>query len=103
MLGYTLRLIRIANDISIKEVAIKTNISPSFICEIEKNKKKPSLELLNKLSQFYEIPSSKIIELCELAEIKCLSYQKLLIKILEYYLSESYEYSIDDNEKVMKL
>ena len=42
-LGTVLQLLRIANNLSIKELAEKINTSSAYISEIEANKKKPSL------------------------------------------------------------
>lgn len=38
-IGEVLRLLRIANDLSISELSKKTSISKSYITEIEKGKK----------------------------------------------------------------
>lgn len=92
MIGETLRCIRIANEnMKIKDVAEKTGITSSYISELEGNKsKKPTLKSLKKLSEVYNIPSSKIMELDEYNdECKDLSFQRTLIKVLEYYIEKS--------------
>lgn len=91
MLGETLRCIRAAyENMSVKEVAKGIGISSSYISEIENNKKKPSLKTLNKLSILYKIPLSKIMELDEYND-KCtdLSFQRTLLRILEYYIANN--------------
>lgn len=87
MLGNILRLIRIANDHSIKKVAEKTGVSSAYVCEIEKGKKTPSLKILKKYAKVYGIKVSKIITLAELQETNNLSNNQILIFILEFYVN----------------
>jgi transcriptional regulator with XRE-family HTH domain len=61
MLNKALRLIRVFNDLSQKELAEKLRISKSLISEIESGKKNPTLELLSKYSSLFEIPISSIM------------------------------------------
>lgn len=91
MLSETLRCIRVANEnMKVKEVAKEIGISWSYISEIETNKKKVSLKTLKKLSSLYNIPLSKIMELDEYNdECTDFSFQKTLIKVLEYYIANN--------------
>jgi transcriptional regulator with XRE-family HTH domain len=61
MLGKALRLIRVFHDLSQKDLAEKLEISKSYISEIESGKKTPTIDLLNKYSNFFDIPTSSIM------------------------------------------
>ncbi len=91
MIGETLKCIRTANeDMKLKDVAEKTGYYSSYISELETGKKKPSLKSLRKLSELYDMPLSKIMELDEYNdECTDLSFQRTLIKVLEYYIEKS--------------
>ena len=85
MIGEILRIIRIANeDMSLKEVSNKIGISIPYVCKIEKGNSKLSLKNLNKYSQVFNIPKSKIFQWDEEHE----DYKHTLIKVLNYYLNE---------------
>lgn len=61
MLNEALRLIRVFHDLSQKELAEKLEISKSYISELESGKKIPRLEILNKYSDFFDIPIFSIM------------------------------------------
>lgn len=61
MLSRALRLMRVFNDMSQKDLAEKLGISKSMISEIESGKKNSTIELLNKYSEVFDIPVSSII------------------------------------------
>lgn len=61
MLNEALRLIRVFHDLKQKELASKLEISKSYLSEIESGKKKPTLPLLNKYSDIFDIPVSSIL------------------------------------------
>ncbi|MBN3899416.1 MAG: helix-turn-helix transcriptional regulator [Nostoc sp.] len=61
MLSEALRLIRVFYDLTQKELAEKLGISKSYLSEIESGKKTPTLELLNRYSEFFDIPASSIM------------------------------------------
>jgi transcriptional regulator with XRE-family HTH domain len=61
MLSEALRLIRVFHDLTQKELAEKLGISKSYLSEIESGKKTPTLELLNRYSDFFDIPASSIM------------------------------------------
>jgi transcriptional regulator with XRE-family HTH domain len=60
MLGKALRLIRVFHDLSQKDLAEKLEISKSYISEIESGKKTPTIDLLNKYSNFFDIPTKRL-------------------------------------------
>ena len=82
-LGTVLQLLRIANNLSIKELAEKINTSSAYISEIEANKKKPSLELLSKYSEALGVSTSTILYFDEEGSQFGYKYQKLLFQILK--------------------
>ena len=61
MLSDALRLIRVFHDLTQKELAEKLGISKSYLSEIESGKKTPTLDLLNRYSEFFDIPASSIM------------------------------------------
>lgn len=61
MLNKALRLIRVYHDISQKEMASRLQIAASYLSEIESGKKEPTLSLLKRYSEEFEIPMSSIL------------------------------------------
>lgn len=61
MLNEALRLIRVYHDLRQAEMAEKLGISKSYLSEIEKGHKKPSLDLVDKYSAVFDVPSSSIL------------------------------------------
>jgi len=61
MLNKALRLMRIFHDLSQKDLAEKLDISKSYLSEIESGKKQPTLDLLNRYSNIFDIPLSSIL------------------------------------------
>ncbi|MGK0606142.1 helix-turn-helix domain-containing protein [Enterococcus gilvus] len=64
-IGTVLKKMRMIYSINAKELAPKLNISPSYLSEIEHNKKVPSLELLERYSEVFDIKTSSIILMAE--------------------------------------
>ncbi|MEH2223111.1 helix-turn-helix transcriptional regulator [Nostoc sp.] len=61
MLNEALRLMRVFHDLAQKELAEKLGISKSYLSEIESGKKVPTLDLLNRYSEVFDIPVSSIM------------------------------------------
>jgi len=61
MLNEALRLIRVFHDINQSVLAERLQISKSYLSEIESGKKSPSLDILEKYSEIFEIPVSSIL------------------------------------------
>ena len=92
MIGEVLRVVRIANDMHIKDVSEKSNISISYLTDLEKNNKKnPSMKTLKNICLVNNLNVSDIFELDEYHESiiglkdQLKIYQLLLIKVLELY------------------
>jgi len=61
MLNEALRLIRAYHDISQTHLCSELGISNSYLSEIESGKKSPSLDLLKKYSEYFDVPVSSLI------------------------------------------
>ncbi len=65
MLNEALRLIRVYHDMKQNEAAERLGISKSYLSEIEKGHKEPSLDLLRKYEVCFGIPVSSIMFFAE--------------------------------------
>jgi transcriptional regulator with XRE-family HTH domain len=68
MLGEALRLIRVYHDLKQKQVAERLVISNSYLSEIEKGHKVPTLELIQRYSEIFGLPVSSIMFFAERVE-----------------------------------
>lgn len=82
-IGYVLKLLRIAKEMSIKELASIMKVSSSYICEIESNVKKPSFNMISRYSQALGVSKSTIMYFDERGGDLGYNYQLLLIEILQ--------------------
>lgn len=82
-LGNVLKLLRIANDMSVKELADKMEVSSTYITEVEANNKNPSLNTLAKFSEALGVSKSTILYFDEEGSKHDYNYQQLLLKILQ--------------------
>lgn len=81
-----LKILRIANDLSIKQLSDKSGISVSYITELEKGKKtKPSIDTIDKYAKAFGLKKSVIIGLLEKFEMQDYDYQLLLANILKVF------------------
>lgn len=60
-LGVFLKELRIKNNLTTKQVEMKTGISNSYISLIERDKRKPSLEILHKLAKTYKVKTEDLL------------------------------------------
>ncbi|MBE9174312.1 helix-turn-helix transcriptional regulator [Synechocystis salina LEGE 06155] len=68
MLHKALKLMRVFNQIKQKDLAQYLDISRSHLSEIESGKKRPSVDLLEKYSEVFDVPMSNIIFFSEYIE-----------------------------------
>lgn len=61
MLNKALKIIRTFHDVSQSEMSGRLGISNSYLSEIESGKKQPSIEILTRYSESFEIPLSSIL------------------------------------------
>lgn len=79
-----LKSLRIANELSIKQLSQKSGISVSYIAEIEKGQKtQPSLDVLSKYSEALGVKKSTIMFFQEEFEDRNYNFQEMLLNILE--------------------
>lgn len=84
MLNEALRLLRVFHDKKSNELAKELNISAGFLSEIEKGKKKPSVELINKYSAIFEIKPSAIMFFSESLEDNSTLKKNIRGKLLSF-------------------
>ena len=65
MIGEVVRVTRIANDLTTEDLSEKSQVSKSYINEIEKGKKTPSYDILNKLSKEFDVEVEDLLLLEE--------------------------------------
>jgi transcriptional regulator with XRE-family HTH domain len=95
MTGEALRLIRIFHDVKQAELARRLGISKSYLSEIEKGSKEPTLSLVEKYAAQFDLPASSILFFAENVNGKP-SYESArrlvaskVIKLLQFLESRS--------------
>lgn len=61
MLHEALRLVRAFHDMSQSELSVQLGISNSYLSELESGKKHPTLDILNRYSERFSIPTSSLL------------------------------------------
>lgn len=95
--GSTLKQLRTIYGYTAKEFSQEIGISAGYLSEIENNKKQPSLELLQKYSNFLDIKLSTLILLTEKdAALKKegigkLTIRKMMLKLISHTSTEGDE------------
>lgn len=82
MVNEVLRLLRVYNDMKSSDLAEKLNLSSSYVSELESGKKKVSIDIINKYSNFFEIPSSSILLMSESLDRKPLDLKHKISRAL---------------------
>ena len=77
-----LKLLRIANDITMDELALKLGISKSYISSIESGNRRVTEDLLKNYSKVFKIPQKTLLFFEETANKNKLKTQEILILIL---------------------
>ena len=62
-IGLYLKELRLKNNLTTKQVEVKTGISNSYISLIERNKRRPSAEILGKLAKAYQVKAEDLLRL----------------------------------------
>ena len=91
MLNKALKLLRTYHQLNQAELALKLEISNSYLCEIEKGVKSPSIDLLAKYAEVFKMPVSNILLFSEKIEAPHKTSERLrviaaskVIKLLEW-------------------
>ena len=61
MIGEALRLIRVYHDTKLGDLANQFDVSISFLSEVENNRKKPNIELIDKYAKHFDLRPSAIM------------------------------------------
>ena len=87
-IGRVIRIFRIANDYSAKQLAELLNVSQAFITDMENGKKTPSLETTKKIAKAFNVSTSTFFKIYEFYEENDGDFKKTLIEVLKIYVSE---------------
>lgn len=61
MIGEALRLIRVFHDLKQKQAAEKLGLSTSYLSDIERRERSPTLETIERYARVFDIPVSSIL------------------------------------------
>ena len=61
MIGEALRLIRVYHDTKLVDLAEKFDVSVSFLSEIEHDRKRPNMEMIEKYAKYFQLRPSAIM------------------------------------------
>lgn len=87
-LGETIRIFRIANNYSTKQVAENCGISSTYVTEVENTHKNPSLDTLKTFAHTFKVSTSTLLKICEQSEEKNWDFQKTLLETLKIYVGK---------------
>jgi transcriptional regulator with XRE-family HTH domain len=68
-LGEALRLLRIHHDLRQNQAAAASGLSTSYVSEIERGLKTPTLEAVARLAALYDLPRSAVFYLAEVVAL----------------------------------
>lgn len=87
-LGTTIRIFRIANNYSSKELANMAGISTSHILMIENLHRHPSYSTLDEIANALNVTPEDITKMSNLSEENNWDYKKTLFEVLKIYMDE---------------
>jgi len=65
VIAKAMKLIRQYHKLTLSELGSKLSISTSYLCELEAGKKEPSLYILQKYADFFNVPLSSLVVFSE--------------------------------------
>ena len=106
MINKALKLIRKYHNLSQTQLATKLALSTSYLSELESGKKEPSIDILQRYSEFYNVPLSSLVVFSETLEgkqnvSKARAFiSKKMLKILEWVADLDDESSAEKTKDV---
>lgn len=92
-LGKVLKLFRLTEERTTSSVAKEIGVSHAYICYLEADKKKPTVDMLKRISDCYKIPASEFLRIEELSKDKEYnSLQTFLEVVLTWFKYHDPEY-----------
>ncbi|MCI9177586.1 MAG: helix-turn-helix transcriptional regulator [Clostridia bacterium] len=86
-LGEMIRIFRIANGYTMKQLAESSCLSTVYISELETMRKKnPSSDTIEKLASAFNISTEQLFEVAKLSEEGKWNFQKTLLEVLKIYV-----------------
>lgn len=82
-IGNILKSLRIIRELTVKELADRLELSSSYICDVEANRKKLSLDMLERYSSALGVNRSTLLLFDEQGKEINYNHQKLLLIILQ--------------------
>lgn len=90
MLGNNISKIRKSKGMSLNSFAKEIGISPGYLSDIENNiKKNPSMEILGKISNVFEIPVSHLLSTEERLDLAVSSLNEINETVNQYYSTKN--------------
>lgn len=95
MIGNAIKLIRQYHNFNQTQLASKLSISTSYLSELESGKKEPTLDILQRYSNVFDVPLSSLVVFSETLEgshsiSKARSFiSKKMLKILEWIADQN--------------
>lgn len=106
MINKALKLIRKYHNLSQTQLATKLALSTSYLSELESGKKEPSIDILQRYSEFFNVPLSSLVVFSETLEgkqnvSKARAFiSKKMLKILEWVADLDDESSAEKTKEV---
>lgn len=106
MINRALKLIRKYHNLSQTQLATKLALSTSYLSELESGKKEPSIDILQRYSEFFNVPLSSLVVFSETLEgkqnvSKARAFiSKKMLKILEWVADLDEESSAEKTKEV---
>ncbi len=106
MICRALKLIRKYHNLSQTQLATKLALSTSYLSELESGKKEPSIDILQRYSEFFNVPLSSLVVFSETLEgkqniSKARAFiSKKMLKILEWVADLDDESSAEKTKEV---
>lgn len=82
-IGNVIAHLRYINQMTVKELAEVMQVAPTYVCDVEANRKRPSLDMLDRFSKALGVSKSTIIYFDEQGQKKNYDHQEMLWNILK--------------------